>query len=113
MPICRPRRIGWPRRFKVSTLVILRRMHDAGGLQRQEFWDAYHAEVERLRAIPRGSGGNFYLTQAARVSKRFAAALVTSTLEGHTLYNEAFRMLGFAKQATFKELGRTLGVGVS
>jgi Zn-dependent peptidase ImmA (M78 family) len=101
------------RRFKVSTLVILRRIHDGGGLTRQEFWDAYHAEVERLRAIPRGSGGNFYLTQAARLSKRFAAALVTSTLEGQTLYNDAFRMLGFSKQATFKELGRSLGVGVS
>jgi len=91
------------RRFKVSTLVILRRIHDAGGMTRQEFWNAYHAEVERLLAIPRGSGGNFYLTQAARVSKRFAAALVTSTLEGRTLYNDAFRMLGFPKQATFKE----------
>jgi Zn-dependent peptidase ImmA (M78 family) len=101
------------RRFKVSTLVILRRIHDAGGLTRQEFWDAYHAEIERLRAIPRGSGGNFYLTQAARLSKRFAAALVTSTLEGQTLYNDAFRMLGFSKQATFKELGRSLGVGVA
>lgn len=101
------------RRFKVSTLVILRRIHDAGGLTRQEFWDAYEAEVERLRAIPRGSGGNFYLTQAARLSKRFAAALVTSTLEGQTLYNDAFRMLGFTKQATFKELGRSLGVGIA
>jgi Zn-dependent peptidase ImmA (M78 family) len=101
------------RRFKVSTLVILRRIHDAGGLTRQEFWDAYNAEVERLRAIPRGSGGNFYLTQAARLSKRFAAALVTSTLEGQTLYNDAFRMLGFSKQATFNELGRSLGVGVA
>lgn len=100
------------RRFKVSTLVVLRRIHDVGGLTRQEFWDAYDAEVERLRAIPRGTGGNFYLTQAARVSKRFAAALVTSTLEGHTLFNDAFRMLGFSKQATFKELGRSLGVGV-
>ena len=30
--------------------------------------------------MPRGTGGNFYLTQAARVSKRFAAALVTSIL---------------------------------
>lgn len=98
--------------FKVSTLVILRRIHDAGGLTRQEFWAAYDAEVDRLRAIPRGSGGNFYLTQAARVSKRFAAALVTSTLEGQTLYNDAFRMLGFSKQATFKELGRSLGVGI-
>jgi Zn-dependent peptidase ImmA (M78 family) len=100
------------RRFKVSTLVILRRVLDVGGLTRQEFWDAYHAEVERLRAIPRGTGGNFYLTQAARVSKRFAAALVTSTLEGQTRYNDAFRMLGFAKHSTFKELGRSLGVGV-
>jgi hypothetical protein len=100
------------RRFKVSTLVILRRIHDAAGLTRQEFWDAYNAEVERLLAIPRGSGGNFYLTQAARLSKRFAAALVTSTLEGQTLYKDAFRMLGFSKQATFKELGRSLGVGV-
>jgi len=101
------------RRFKVSTLVILRRIHDAGGLTRQELWDAYNAEVERLLAIPRGTGGNFYLTQAARLSKRFAAALVTSTLEGQTLYNDAFRMLGFSKQATFKELGRSLGVGVA
>lgn len=101
------------RRFKVSTLVILRRILDVGGLTQKEFWDAYHAEVERLRAIPRGSGGNFYLTQAARVSKRFAAALVTSTLEGQTRYNDAFRMLGFSKLSTFKELGRSLGVGLA
>jgi hypothetical protein len=100
------------RRFKVSTLVVLRRIHDAGGLTREEFWTAYEAEVERLRAIPKGSGGNFYLTQAARASKRFAAALVASTLEGHTLYTDAFRMLGFSKHETFQELGRSLGVGV-
>lgn len=101
------------RRFKVSTLVILRRILDVGGLTQEEFWEAYHAEVARLRAIPRGSGGNFYLTQAARVSKRFAAALVTNTLEGQTRYNDAFRMLGFSKLSTFKELGRSLGVGVA
>lgn len=101
------------RRFKVSTLVILRRILDVGGLNQREFWEAYHAELERLRAIPRSSGGNFYLTQAARVSKRFAAALVTSTLEGRTRYNDAFRMLGFSKLSTFKELGRSLGVGLA
>ncbi len=101
------------RRFKVSTLVILRRILDVGGLTHEEFWEAYHAEVARLRAIPRGSGGNFYLTQAARVSKRFAAALCASTLEGQTRYTDAFRMLGFSKLSTFKELGRSLGVGVA
>lgn len=101
------------RRFKISTLVVLRRILDVGGLSEKQFWEAYHQEVERLRAIPRGSGGNFYLTQAARVSKRFAAALVTSTLEGQTRYNDAFRMLGFSKLSTFKELGRSLGVGLA
>jgi Zn-dependent peptidase ImmA (M78 family) len=98
------------RRFKVSTLVILRRIHDAGGLTQEQLWRAYREELERLRAIPRGSGGNFYLTQAARVSKRFARALVASTLEGQTLHRDAFRLLGFAKLSTFRELGHSLGV---
>jgi Zn-dependent peptidase ImmA (M78 family) len=99
------------RYFKVSTLVILCRLHDSGGLNREKFRKAYEDELERLQAIPKGSGGNFYLTQAARVSKRFAAALVASTLEGQTLYRDAFRMLGFSKVTTFHELGRSLGVG--
>lgn len=98
------------RRFKVSTLVILRRIHDAGGLSRQEFWSEYENELQRILAIAKGSGGNFYLTQAARVSKRFARALVISTLEGQTLHRDAFRMLGFAKLDTFQKLGRSLGV---
>lgn len=98
------------RRFKVSTLVILRRMYDAGGLAWNELWQAYREELERLRSLPEGSGGNFYLTQAARVSRRFARALVASTLEGHTLHRDAFRLLGISKLATFRELGHNLGV---
>ena len=75
-----------------------------------DLWAAYREELERLRAIPKGSGGNFYWTQAARVSKRFARALVASTLEGQTLHRDAFRLLGFSKLATFQELGHSLGV---
>jgi Zn-dependent peptidase ImmA (M78 family) len=100
------------RRFKVSKLVLLRRIHDAGGLTREELGDAYRDELERLRNLPKGSGGNFYLTQAARVSKRFTRALVISTLEGQTLHRDAFRMLGFSKLETFRELGRSVGVGI-
>jgi len=98
------------RRFKVSTLVILRRICDAGGITRQQLGYEYQEELERLRKILKGSGGNFYLTQAARVSKRFARALIASTLEGQTLHRDAFRMLGFTKLETFSELGRSLGV---
>jgi Zn-dependent peptidase ImmA (M78 family)/transcriptional regulator with XRE-family HTH domain len=100
------------RRFKVSTLVILRRIHDVGGLTRDEFWRAYREELERLRAMPAGSGGDFYLTLGARAGKRFARALVVSTLEGRSSFTEAFRLLGFKKMATFRELGHSLGVGI-
>ncbi len=99
------------RRFKVSTLVVLRRIHDAGWLSREDLWAAYEAELARLRALPKGSGGDFYLTLGARVSKRFARALVVSTLEGRTAFTETFRMLGLKKMATFNELGRSLDVG--
>jgi Zn-dependent peptidase ImmA (M78 family) len=100
------------RRFKVSTLVVLRRMHDAGGLTRRQLWEAYEAELERLRALPKGSGGDFYLTLGARASKRFARALVVSTFEGRSSFTEAFRLLGFKKMATFRELGHSLGLGI-
>lgn len=99
------------RRFKVSTLVILRRIHDAGGISRPELWTAYGDELERLMGMPRGSGGNFYLTLPARVSKRFARAIVVSTLEGRTSFTESFRLLGVKKLATFQDLGHRLGVG--
>ena len=87
------------RHFKVSTLVILRRIHDAGRLTRDELWKAYDAELARLRKMPKDSGGNFYLTLGARVSKRFARAMVVSTLEGRTSFTETFRMLGLKKMA--------------
>jgi Zn-dependent peptidase ImmA (M78 family) len=92
------------RRFKVSTLVILRRLLDLGRLTRQEFVRAYESELERLRSLPRTSGGDFYLTQPVRLSRRFARALVVSTLEGQTLYRDAFRMLGISKAETFQQL---------
>ena len=99
------------RRFKVSTLVILRRIHDAGQLSYDELRAAYDAELSRLRRSPTGAGGDFYRTLGARVSKRFARALVESTLEGRTSFTETFRMLGLKKMATFSKLGRSLEVG--
>ncbi|HYL73337.1 MAG TPA: XRE family transcriptional regulator [Bryobacteraceae bacterium] len=89
------------RRFKVSTLVVLRRIHDAGGLTQDQFWRAYREELDHLRAMPSGSGG-----------KRFARALVVSTLEGRSSFTEALRLLGFKKMATFREVGQSLGVHV-
>lgn len=101
------------RRFKVSTLVALRRLFDLKHLTLDEYRDAYAAELARVLAImeQRGTtGGNFYNTQPVRVSKRFARALITSTLEGDTLQRDAFQMLGFKKVSTFNDLAAQLGV---
>lgn len=97
------------RSFKVSTLVILRRLLDARRISRPTFDTAYDEETRRLSGRPRASGGDFYLTHGVRVSRRFARAVVASTLEGHTLYRDAFQMLGIAKEATFREVGHKLG----
>lgn len=98
--------------FKVSTLVVLRRLRDAGFVGGSEYWGAYSAELERVLALvgAGGAGGNFYNTQPVRMSKRFTRALITSTLEGRTPETEAFRMLGFKKAETFAGLAASMGV---
>ena len=100
------------RTFKVSTLVVLRRLLDARRITRGTFNEAYAEECGRLAARRAPGGGDFYLTQAARVSRRFARAIVGSTLEGQTLYRDAFQMLGIAKEATFRRFGRDMGYAI-
>lgn len=98
------------RAFKVSSLVALRRIYDAGGVSRRMYWQAYGDELARLLDQKRGSGGDFYLTLGARASRTFARALVVSVFEGRTPFTEAFRLLGLRKMETFHELGHQLGV---
>lgn len=102
------------RLFKVSTLVVLRRIYEAGLFDWNEFRIEYAVERDRVLALIQEQGGtgggDFYNTQPLRVSAAFARALIADTLEGGTTYSEAFRMLGVRKSSTFDELGARLGV---
>ena len=89
--------------------VIFRRLRDAGYLSRSAFFEAFDSELDRLRAVERRGGGDFYLTQPARSSKRFTRALIASTLEGQTLFRDAMRMLGISKVETLHKLGAKAG----
>ena len=99
------------RRFKVSTLVVMRRLRDAGGLGDEEFRLAYRDEIGRLNARPAASGGSFHPTLSVRVGRRFGHALVTSTLEGRTSFSESLRLLGIRKMSTFREFAESLDAG--
>lgn len=102
--------------FRVSTLVILRRMRDAGRLSREQHSTAHDAEVSRLRDIMRQrkeqeeGGGDFYNTSRYRLSPRFAAAVISSTYEGRSTFTEAFRLLGCRSVKTLENLGHSLNL---
>ncbi len=100
------------RHFKVSTLVILRRLLDVRRLERDEFEELWAHEVAFLqeRMQQRGDGGSTYKTLPVRLSRRFLRALFVSTLEGHTLFRDAYRLMGVKKAETFQRLGKELGV---
>ncbi len=99
------------REFKVSTLVALRRLFDAGQIDENTLWRTYREEIEQLKQYERSTGGgDFYRTLGARTGKRFARALVASTLEGQTLFQDAFQLLGVRKTETFYRAARELGV---
>jgi Zn-dependent peptidase ImmA (M78 family) len=99
------------RRFKVSSLVILRRLFEVGVFHsEQQFWRAYREERERVRELAGGGeGGDFYRTLGARASKRFEHALVASALSGRTTFTEAMRLLGFKRMTVFDSLAQRLG----
>lgn len=90
------------RHYKVSTLVVLRRIYDMGVLDRASFWQAYQSELMRITKTKVSSGGDFTKSLVARLGHRFGLALVTNTLESHTTYSEALRLLDVKKVSTFQ-----------
>jgi Zn-dependent peptidase ImmA (M78 family) len=101
------------KRYKVSNLVVLKRAYEAKFLSWDQFQSAYKRELQRTQNILKTEGqggGNFYKTQPVRVSRRFARAIISDTLEGRTLYRDAFRMLGFRSKSAFDGLAHELSI---
>lgn len=103
------------RKYRVSTLVVLKRIFDAMFLTWEDYRERYENERDRvigILAARRGKegGGNYYYTQPIRLSRQFAQAVIASAFEGSTTYRDAYRLLGIKKHATFENLAAELGV---
>lgn len=99
------------RRYKVSTLVVLRRLRDVGAVDAATYPAAYQAELERVLALMgNGTGGNWLTTQPRRLGKPFTRAVLERTIAGATTYGDSFRLLGTRNPATIQKLAQQLGV---
>lgn len=102
------------RQYKVSSLVILRRLRDLGKITEAELWRAYEEELEKFEEIRQSKkdekgGGDYYRTLSKAVGNRFASTLIHSTLEGTTLQRDAMGLLGVAKAEAFNTLAKNYG----
>lgn len=93
--------------FKVSQIVILRRLLDTSIITQQEFYqqlrDLYKKELKK----PQSSGGDFYHTVPNRLSKRFLRILDAAVKDNTILFRDALRITQL-KVKTYNQLFRQI-----
>jgi Zn-dependent peptidase ImmA (M78 family) len=80
------------RRFKVSQIVIVRRLLDIGKLSRREYFEFYDEYINRdfQKKKENEDGGDFYKTQRKRLSIRFLNFVNQAVLENKLLIRDAY-----------------------
>ena len=94
--------------YKVSTLVILRRIFDTGAIDRETLAYAYQRELNRIWTIRADRAATLDPTLGTRVGKRFGRALVASALSGRSSFSEALRLLCIKKMSTLRRFAASL-----
>jgi len=90
------------RYFKVSTLVIARRLLDLGRISKENFFDFYNRSTKIERKQNAGNGGNFYNTAPYRIGRSFFNLVYSTVRRNKMLYRDAFKLTGL-KSKTFDE----------
>jgi Zn-dependent peptidase ImmA (M78 family) len=86
-------------RFRVSSIVILRRALDLKRITKDDFFYYYDLEIENQNkrkedSILKSSGGNFHATLFARNSRLLTNTVISLAYEGRLLYRDAASLLG-------------------
>jgi len=106
--------------FKVSRLVILRRLRDLQLMSQREFVTLYRSQIqqedeEKIEKKAKGKdkpgGPPYHKVKVNRLGKPFVTAVLESTFEGRNLPSEAFRLLGVSSFDQVKKLAREVKLG--
>lgn len=99
------------RRFKVSPIVIARRLSELDLVADTTYWRYYERYASgRFDEVSASTsdGGNFYNNQNNRIGKKFMRAVARATSEGKLSYTHAFRLTGLTS-ATFDKYVQAVG----
>ncbi len=99
------------KKFKVSPIVIGRRLLELDLITKNQFFSFYNLYVsgdfpDATRTT--SEGGNFYNNQNNRIGKKFMRAVARATMEGKLGYTHAFRLTGLTN-ATFDKYVHAIG----
>ncbi len=99
-------------RFKVSSLVAVRRTLDLNLIDTNEFFRFYQEYKDTKWHSKRhdgASGGDFWNTQKWRIGPRFGTAVIRAVKEGRLLYRKAYTLTGL-KGNTFERMPEKMGM---
>lgn len=100
-------------RFKVSPLVIARRLADIDCIGRPDFFKFYQTYMAKIRKekASKTSGGNFYNNCDYRIGRTFAGAVGRAVNAGRLLYRDAYKLTGLQGQTFDKYVMKIGGEG--
>lgn len=87
-------------RFKVSRIVIARRLQDLNKISEKEFMAAYNSFQTGFNEVnKKGDGGMFYNSAPYKISREFFKLVYNSVKSNRLLYRDAFRLTGLTPKS--------------
>jgi Zn-dependent peptidase ImmA (M78 family)/transcriptional regulator with XRE-family HTH domain len=98
--------------FKVSNLVMIRRLHDLSFINKKEFNSLFSDEMKSINSFKKrkSAGGNYFATIKKRIGNRFIYAVISDTLSRNTRFTDAFSLINIKNTQQFDKLAKKLEI---
>ncbi len=98
------------RKFKVSQIVIARRLLDIGKISLDKFYEFYNNYIKSEKQQAKKSGGDFYNTAEYRYGKNFLMLLGRALNSKTILYRDVYRVLSLKPKTAEKLIDRIIKI---